>query len=161
MKSIIILIIFLPLVGIGQSSHSPSKADLTRIYSQAIADFIKAVKEKHRTSFDTLFFGKHVYGQPDDFPDIELPQTIENSQVRLITPENGLKKQKERPSLVYINMIGWVDQDKADFIFVTFSNGCAHQYDCFSNYIYDVKRKSYSLEQVRFEYYQYKPDENK
>ena len=156
MKRIIILFFFLPLAGIGQSSYSPSKADLTNIYSQAITDFIKAVKKKHKTSFDTLFFGKHVYGQPDDSPDIELPQTIQNVQIRLITPENGQKKQKECPSMVYVNMIGWVEQDKAEFIFVTFSNGFAHQYDCFINYIYDAEMRSYKIEQERFEYYLYK-----
>jgi hypothetical protein len=155
MKRIIILIFFLPLTGLGQLSHSPSKADLTNIYSQAIADFIKAVKEKHNTSFDTLFLGKHVYGKPDDFPDIELPQTIENTQIRLVTPENGLRKQKARSSLVYVNMIGWVEQDKAEFVFVIFSNGGAHQYDCFVNYIYNAERKTYNIEPVRFEYYLY------
>jgi hypothetical protein len=156
MKKIIILLFFLPLLGAGQSLNLPSKSDLTRIYSQGIADFIKAVNEKHKTSFDTLFFGKHVYGQPDDFPDIELPKTIENIQIRLISPEVGLKKQKACKSLVYVNMVGWVGQEKAEFIFVTFSNGCKHQYDCFINYKYDSKQKEFDLDNLRFEYYLYK-----
>ena len=153
---IIIFICFFPLLGIGQSSYIPSKSDLKITYYQAIADFIKTVKEKHKTSFDTLYFGKHVYGQPDDFPDIDLPKTIENTQIRLITPENGLSKQKARNSLVYVNMIGWVEQKKSEFIFVIFSNGGEHQYDYFSNYIYDTERKSWKVEQDRFEYYLYK-----
>jgi hypothetical protein len=153
---LIILIFLLPLPGIGQSSNFPTNVDLKKIYSQAIADFIKAVNEKHKTSFDTLFFGKHVYGQPDDFPNIELPKIIENTQIRLMSPEEGLKKQKASMSLVYVNMVGWVEQKKANFIFVTFSNGCEHQYDCFINYKYDAKEKKFDLEQSRFEYYLYK-----
>jgi hypothetical protein len=156
MKRIIIYLFFFPLLGIGQSSYIPSTSDIKTTYYQAIADFIKAVKEKHKTSFDTLYFGKHVYGQPDDFPDIELPKTIENTQIRLITPEHGLSKQKARKSLVYVNMIGWVEQKKSEFIFVIFSNGGEHQFDYFSNYIYDTERKSWKVEQDRFEYYLYK-----
>jgi|WetSurMetagenome_2_1015567.scaffolds.fasta_scaffold206660_2 hypothetical protein len=156
MYRLIICLFFLPLPGIGQLSDFPSKADLTKIYSQAIADFIKTVNVKHKTSYDTLFFGKHVYGKPDDFPDIELPKAIENTQIRLLSPEDGLKKQKARKSLVYINMAGWVDHEKADFIFVTFSNGCEHQFDCFINYKYDAMENKFDLEQLRFEYYLYK-----
>jgi hypothetical protein len=156
MKRIIILISFIPLIGISQSANSPSKAELTMIYSQAISDFIKAVNEKHKTSFDTLFFGKHVYGQPDDFPNIELPEAIENTQIRLITPEDGLIRQQARKSLVYINMIGWVEQKQAEFIFVTFSNGGEHQYDYFIDYIHNAEQKSWKVEKGRFEYYLYK-----
>jgi hypothetical protein len=156
MKRIIILIFFIPLIGISQSSNSPSKAALAKLYSQAISDFIKDANEKHKTSFDTLFFGKHVYGQPDDFPNIELPEAIEKTQIRLITPEDGLIKQQARKSLVYVNMIGWIEQKKSEFIFVIFSNGGEHQYDYFSNYIYDAERKSWKVEQDRFEYYLYK-----
>jgi hypothetical protein len=156
MKRVLIILFLIPLLGIGQSINFTSKSDLKNIYSQAIADFIKAVNEKHKTRFDTLFFGKHVYGEPDDFPDIELPKTIENTQIRLISPEDGLRKQKERKTLVYVNMVGWVEQEKAEFIFVTFSNGCKHQYDCFINYFYEADRKSFKLAQLRFEYYLYK-----
>jgi hypothetical protein len=156
MTRILFFIFSLPILGISLSLNLTSKSDLTKIYSQGIADFIKAVNEKHKTSFDTLFFGKHVYGQPDDFPDIELPKTIENIQIRLISPEEGLKKQKARKSLVYVNMVGWVGQEKAEFVFVTFSNGCEHQHDCFINYKYDSKQKKFDLDKLRFEYYLYK-----
>jgi hypothetical protein len=156
MYRILFFLLLLPLPGVGQSSNPPQKADLAKIYSFAIADFIKAVNKEHKTSFDTLFFGKHVYGKPDDFPDIELPKTIEDTQIRLISPEEGLKKQKARTSVVYVNMAGWVEQEKAEFILVVFSNGCEHQYDCFLNYKYSAKQKEFVLEQVRFEYYLYK-----
>jgi hypothetical protein len=159
MNKFLFLLFILPLSVSGQSKDFHTKADLATTYSQAIGDYIKAVRSEHKTSFDTLFFGKHVYNQPDDFPDIELPETIENTHIRLLSPEVGLKKQKERRSLVYINMIGWVNKEKAEFIFVTFSNGCEHQYDCFINYKYDVNQKGFRLEQIRFEYAHYKKQE--
>lgn len=111
-----------------------SNVELTKIYSQAIADYIKAVYKKDKTVFDTLFFGKRNFGQPDDFPNIELPETIGNTKIRLIDPEVGKKLQTERKSRVYINMIGWVDKKKAEFIFVTFSNGFEHKFDFYIHY---------------------------
>ena len=156
MSKILLLIFLLPLVIAGQSTDFPTKKDLVKNYSQAIAEFIKAVNKKHKTSFDTLYFGKHVYGQPDDFPDIELPGKIENTQIRLVTPEIGLKIQKKRESLVYINLMGWIDKEKAEFIFVAFSNGGDHQYDCFINFKFNARQKVFELENLRFEYFLYK-----
>lgn len=139
-------------------SKTVSKDELTKIYSQSISEYIKAVSKEYKINFDTLFFGKHIYGQADDFPDIELPETIENTQIRLLTPEVGLQKQKERKSLFYINLIGFVNYEKAEFIFVTFSNGCEHQYDCFVHYKYNAKLKEFELDNLRFENYLYKKD---
>ena len=156
MKGIIMLLVFIPSFGIGQSTDFSSKSFLKIIYSQAIADFIKAVEDKHKTKFDTLYFGKHVYGQPDDFPDIELPKTIENTQVRLIAPEDGVRKQNERKTRVYINMVGTIANEKAEFIFVTFSNGFEHQFDCYIDYKYHVDHEKFDPDQVRFQYYLYK-----
>lgn len=137
-------------------SKTVSKGELTKIYSRSIAEYIKAVNKEYKISFDTLFFGKHVYGQPDDFPDIELPETIENTQIRLLPPEVGLQKQKERKSLFFINLMGWVNNESAEFIFVTFSNDCQHQFDCFINYKYNTELKEFELENSRFENYLYK-----
>ena len=129
------------------------KAELAKIYTRAIAEFIKAANKKDKTTFDTLYFGKHVYGQPDDFPDIELPQTIEKTEIRLVAPEVGQKKQTERKSLVYVNMIGWVDKEKAEFIFVVFTNGGEHQYDYFINFIARAPTNELELDQIAFENY--------
>lgn len=133
-------------------------AELTKIYSLAIADYIRAVNKEYKIKFDTLFFGKHVYGQPDDFPDIVLPDIIEHTPIRLITPEVGSVKQKERKSLVYINLIGFVDPEKAEFIFVNFSHFGEHQYDCFINYRFNARLKAFGLEGVRFENFGYKKE---
>ncbi len=127
------------------------KDELTKIYTQAIAEFIKAAYKKDKTTYDTLYFGKHVYGQPDDFPDIELPQTIERTQIRLIAPEVGQKIQTEQKSLVYVNMIGWVDNDNAEFILVVFTNGEEHQYDYFINFIAKTSTNTFELDKIEFE----------
>lgn len=130
--------------------------DLRDIYVQSIAAYIKAVNKEYHITFDTLFFGKHVYRQPDDFPDIDLPKSIENTPIVLISPEAGLQKQKERKSLFYINLIGAVDAETAEFIFITFSNGCEHQFDAFINFKFDKNIKGFVLEEPRFENFLYK-----
>lgn len=129
------------------------KGELTKIYTQAIAEFIKAVCIMDKATFDTLYFGKHIYGQPDDFPDIELPETIEKTQIRLVSPEVGQKKQTERKSLVYVNMMGWVDKEKAEFILVVFTNGGEHQYDYFINFKYNTSFYKFDLNNIEFENY--------
>jgi hypothetical protein len=149
-RRLLLITFALPLFAIGQSDKFPTKTDLAKIYSEAIADFIKAANKKNKTGFDTLFIGKRINGQPDDFPDIELPGKIENTQIRLITPELGEKKQKERKSRIYINLFGWVNKEKAEFIFVIFSNGFNHQYDYNINYRYNVNRQEFELEKLEF-----------
>ena len=128
-----------------------SSEALTKIYSQAIAEFIKASYHKDGSSFDTLFFGNHKYGQPDDFPDIELPKIIEQTQIRLIAPEAGLIKQKAQKDLVYVNMVGWVEKSQAEFIFVVFFNGAAHQYDYFISFDYKTSVNKFELVKIEFE----------
>ncbi|MCC7028921.1 MAG: hypothetical protein IT257_01360, partial [Chitinophagaceae bacterium] len=76
-------------------SLSLQKDKLIKIYTIGIAEFIKAAYKKDKTTFDTLYFGKHIYGQPDDFPDIDLPETIEKTHIRLITPESGQKMRAD------------------------------------------------------------------
>lgn len=129
---------------------------ITKIYSLAIADYIHLVKKEYKITFDTLFFGKHVYGQPDDFPDIKLPEVVEKTNIRLISPDEGKKIQKQNNSATYVNMVGWVDNKKAEFIFVTFSNGVTHQFDCFINYLCNELSNDYTLHDSRFENYAYK-----
>ena len=129
------------------------KHELTKIYTQAISEFIKAAHTKDKTTFDTLYFGKHIYGQPDDFPDIELPETIEETHIRLVAPEVGQKKQLARKSLAYVNMMGWTDKDNAEFIFVVFTNSTEHQYDYFINFNYNSSTDKFELNNIAFENY--------
>ena len=110
------------------------KSELSNIYSRAISDYIRLVKKQYNLSFDTLFFGKHVYDQPDDFPEIDLPPVIEKTNIALISPDQGVAIQQKRKNTYYINLIGDISADRAEFIFVTFSKGMAHQFDCFLKY---------------------------
>jgi hypothetical protein len=129
------------------------KEDLTQIYTQAIQEFILAAYQNDKTTFDTLYFGKHVYGQAADFPDISLPETIEKTHIRLVTPELGQKKQQASKSAVYINMMGWVEQDTAEFMLIVFSNGFQHQYDYFIKFTRIDMRNGFQLAQIQFERY--------
>lgn len=129
------------------------KNRLTEIYTKAIGEFIKAVHIKDKKSYDTLYFGKHTYGQSDDFPDLELPMNIENTQIRLVSPEVGQIKLSERKSLVYVNMIGWVEKERAEFILVVFKNAGEHQFDYFLNFIFNTSKEQYELEKIEFENY--------
>ena len=144
MQRLFLFIFFLPFCLSAQTK------DLENIYTQAIGDFIKAANKKNKSNFDTLFFGKRKFGQADDFPDIELPKKIENTQICLVPHELSETKQKERPSRIHINLVGWVNKYNADFIFVVFSNGFAHQYDYNFTYKYDVKKKEFILEKTEF-----------
>jgi hypothetical protein len=128
-----------------------SNVELTKIYSRAIADYIKGVYKKNKTVYDTLYIGKRNFGQPDDFPNIELPETIENTKIRLIDPEVGKKLQEVRKSWVYINMIGWVDKKRAEFIFVTFSNGIEHKFDFYIHYKHNDTQNEFLPEKSRIE----------
>ena len=132
-------------------SSTINNFELTKIYSQAISDYIKAVYKKDKTVFDTIFFGKRTFGQPDDFPNIKLPETIENTKIQLIDPEVGKKLQKERKSRIYINMIGWVDKKKAEFILVTFSNGFEHKFDFHIYYKHNDTQNEFLQEKSRIE----------
>jgi hypothetical protein len=142
---------FLPLFLLGQPTYSQTKAELTNAYSQAISEYIKAVYARDKSGFDTLFIGKHV-----DFPGIELPATIQNTKIMLLTTEEADKKRKYRKSLVFVNMIGTVTKERSEFLLVTFYPGYVHQYDCMINFKYNSKRKVLKLESVQFKNYAYK-----
>jgi hypothetical protein len=150
MNRLLIFIFFLPLFGLGQSTAVATKAELEKIYTRAIADFISDANKKHKTHFDTLYFGNRKNGQPDDFPDITLPHVIEGIQIRLISPEAGKLKQKQRKENIYINMAGWVDAKNAEFVFFVFSNGFAHQYDYHIWYKYNAGKKAFEMVKLEF-----------
>lgn len=145
-----LLIFLLPFFAFGQSTYSPTTSELVKIYSQAITDFIKAANKKNKTSFDTLYFGKRANGQPDDFPNIELPKTLEKTHIQLISTELGKIKQNQLKSRIYINLLGWVNKENAEFIFVVFSNGFDHQYDYEIHYSYNTKKKQFELKKLQF-----------
>lgn len=138
------------------NNNAISNDDLTRIYNRSIADYIKAVNETYKIKFDTLYFGKRNFGQPDDFPDIQLPETIHNTPIRLVTPDVGMQKQQEQPQSFYINLIGWVNNPNAEFLFVAFSDGFKHQFDCHIEYDYDAGLRDYKINDLQFKNFSYK-----
>ncbi|HLP50369.1 MAG TPA: hypothetical protein VK154_05760 [Chitinophagales bacterium] len=150
MKVLLILTLLLPLSLVAQVNSPAPATGVAKIYTQAIADFIKAANARNKTNFDTLFLGKRANGQPDDFPDIQLPATIEGTKIILIAPDAGAKLQRERKQRTYINLIGWVEDTKAEFIFVVFSNGFSHQYDYHIHYTYSAKQKRFELSDMQF-----------
>ena len=120
----------------------------TKIFTQAISEYIKAVYRKDKTKIDTLLFGKHV-----DFPEIELPETIEHTTIMVVSTEEADEIRKHRPTLMYINLFGWVSEENAEFIFVTFFPDYKHQYDYFIDFTFNTEQKEFELEKIEFENY--------
>ncbi len=131
----------------GQSAKVSTDPDLTKAYTQAISDFIKAANEKNTAHFDTLFILKRKNNQPDDFPDIVLPKEIEQTQIIVTSPEQSKSENKKN---VYLNLMGWVSNTTAEFIFVVFSNGFEHQYDYTLNYKYNLELNKFELVKLGF-----------
>lgn len=123
------------------------KPELAELYTQAIAEYITAIHKKDRTRFDTLFLGKIF-----DFPDISLPTIISETEIRLLTQEEiDRKKPIYRSTAPYVNLIGFVEKNQAEFTFVTFYPEFKHQYDCYMNFKYNPEKKSFNLDRLRIE----------
>lgn len=139
-----------PSQNIGSSitdSLITGKTELANIYSQAIEAYIAAVYKKDKTNFETLFLGKRI-----DFPDIDLPAEISGTKILLLTPEESAQhKPAYSKTSPYINLIGFVENGTAEFIFVTFYPEYQHQYDCYMNFIYNPEKKAFDLDKLRIE----------
>ncbi len=129
----------------GQTTASGKHNDLRDLYVKAIGDFIQAAKVVPTVVIDTLYFGRQHNGTEGDFPEIDLPRTIAGKEIRLVEPEQSKAIMAERPNRVYVNLVGWEDAQTANFIFVVFSNGFAHQYDYKVEYRYDGPSKQYLI----------------
>lgn len=123
------------------------KAELGKIYTQAITTYIEAIHKKEKTIFNTLFLGKQF-----EFPDIDLPATIGGAAICLLEPEDiNNKKSFYGKSSPYINLIAFIGNNKAEFIFVTFYPEFNHQYDCYVNFRYNPEKKEFDLDKLRIE----------
>lgn len=126
---------------------------LTSIYIKAIKDYIEAIHQKDKTSFDTLYFANRKMGGPDDFPDIELPKQINGAGIVLLSfgeaHTDKIKHYKKTSPM--INLMGWVDKVKAEFIFVTFFPEFNHKYDCYINYKFNSEKSDYDVEKLTIE----------
>lgn len=134
-------------------SHQVSKGVLSALYVKAIQDFMKTIQQKDRTTFDTLYFANRKMGGPDDFPDIELPKNIAGVEISLLSfgEAHTNKLNHYTPKTPLINLMGWVDKQTGEFIFVTFFPEFKHSYDCYINYKVDPEKKDYVLEKVSIE----------
>lgn len=131
------------------ASSLENKNRLVKMYSQAIEEYLKAVRKNNNVKYDTLFFGRHV-----DFPDIDLPATIKGTKIFVLSSEEiEANKRLYNKSAPYINLIGWVNNDKAEFVAVTFFPEFRHQYDYFINYKYNAELKNFQLEELAYETY--------
>ena len=124
-----------------------SNAELAKLYTRAIEAYIRASNQKEQSSFDSLFIGKQ-----GDFPEIELPAFINSTKVHLLKQEDiDNNKSLYKKSSPFINLIGFIEADKAEFIFVTFYPGFNHQYDCYINYRFNALKKEFDLDKLRIE----------
>lgn len=132
------------------------KSDVRDIYIQAIKDYISAIKKKDQTIFDTLFFVDRQWQAPDDFPDLRLPEQIDGVVIRLIS-NDGKNPQKLNCTKLtpMINLMGWIEVDKAEFIFVAFYPEFKHQFDCYLNYDLNSNDKNISLKKLTIEVLNY------
>ena len=137
----------------GTDTLDQQKEELVYIYTQAIAAFIQAAYKNDKSTFDSLFFIKRMNGQADDFPDIELPDTIQGVNIILLSSEAAEQIREKQNASVLVNLMGWIEKESAEFIFVAFSNGIAHQYDYFINFSFDAVQHKYQLEKIEFEDY--------
>lgn len=96
--------------------------DTAQAYSRAIADYIALVaKDSDAIPIpDTLYIGRHA-----DFPDIELPERIGHTTIRLVKPE-AAEALREGEHFAYLNIFGWFTSGGAEFKLVRFRQGMRH-----------------------------------
>ena len=153
MNRLLILIITFPFLSFGQKTKFPTNKDLKKIYTQAIADFIQDVNKNKRLSIDTLFVRKRTNEEEstENFPDIQLPESIEKVNVRLVSPAIGDIQQKALKNRICINMFGWIDNPKIKFDIIVFSNGFDNKFNYYIEYNYNPQAKKYELIELKFQ----------
>ncbi|MFO0358651.1 MAG: hypothetical protein ACK50A_16975 [Sphingobacteriaceae bacterium] len=142
--------VLFPALVLSQTKPLTNKTELQNIYTQAISDFIKAAEQKNAKTFDTLFINKRKQNDEDDFPNIVLPNTISNTPIVLDNFDVHLDLYRKLKHLMNLNMIGWVQQEKAEFMFVMFTNGFEHQYDYNIKYNHNKKTKKYEVASIKY-----------
>jgi len=130
----------------GESSPQAAN-EITESYTQAIAEYLKAMYKKDNAVPDTLFIGKN-----PDFPDIKLPATILKTNIMLLTGEEAEEKLHRRKPMVYLNIMGWVQSDKSEFIIVTFFEGGKPQHNCHIYFTHNSANNEFKLDSLKFEY---------
>ncbi len=132
--------------GIEKQSGSKKKVRDSYCYTRAISEYITAKYKTGVSRPDTLFIGKNV-----DMPDIELPREIGGIITYLISSEDGQKKLKYRTSLVYLNVVGWIEKHTSEFIIVSFPE-FKPQHICTLHFKNGPMRGALVLDSMKFEY---------
>lgn len=128
-----------------KSAPALPKDQLAKAYTSAIAEYIKAAKD--HAVFDTLFIGKQA-----DFPDIRLPENIEGTGILQITYEDYMRQVDSRKPRVYLNVIGWVEKEKPEFLIVTFLDEGKPQHNCHLFFKRHSDGTGLELDSLGFEY---------
>ncbi len=140
-----------------QDSLSKAKVKHLELYVHAISTFIKAAEEHQNNKYDTIFFGKHVFQQQDDFPDISLPERIENTQVRLIEPPETSQYFSINKGSIYINLMSWIDPQHSRFLFVLFGPGFRHLQDYTLEFSRASSDSEWEISEILYEDYRVDP----
>lgn len=130
----------------GQTNKQVHNSEQTKAYCQAISEYIKAVYVAGVSRPDTLFVGKNT-----DMPDIRLPNVIEGINTVLLTSEIAKRKLTYRKSLVYLNVVGWIEPRKSEFLIVRF-NEFKPQHNCTIHFKRNAQTKEMELEKLTFQY---------
>lgn len=126
-----------------------SGLDTAHAYTRAIADHIALVAKDSGAAPipDTLYIGRHA-----DFPNIELPESIAHTTIRLVTPE-AAEALREGEHFAYLNIIGWFIPGEAEFKVIRFRQGMRHdpagRDDRQLFYIIDPANASLTLDSLR------------
>ena len=139
-----------PIIAFSQSNAVTNKSEPEKIYILAISDFIKAAEQKNGKAFDTLFINKRKQNEGDDFPDISLPNKIAETVIVLDNFDVHLDLYRKLKHRMNLNLIGWVNQLDAEFMFVMFTNGFDHQYDYNIKYNYNKKTKKHEVASIKY-----------
>lgn len=148
----LIVISLFPVLGFGQKEHS-------KIYSQAIADYLKVVNTKDKVTLDTLFVGPMDKDVDENIRGIALPKEILKTKISKLTEEEGNRKAKYHKTFVFVNIVGIISKEYAEFMFITFmveNSGVKAAWFPLHNryfiYKYDAKKKEFVLDKQRSEY---------
>lgn len=97
--------------------------DTALAYQAAIADYIKAMRQRDGSFPDTVFIGRHA-----EFPHIVLPAVMERTSVRIV-PQEEAEALKAGAHFTYLNVFGWFTGDKMEFLVVHFKQHLRHRPD--------------------------------
>lgn len=131
------------------NANSPdllTKAEVTKAYSLAIAEYINA-NYKSDSLPDTIFVQKNT-----DFPEIRLPQTIQTVNISVLSMEEAENYLRSRANWIGLNISGWYDKGKTEFIIVTFTDGFKPQHNCHLHFTYRQAVSDFVLDSLTMEY---------